>query len=107
MDSWTMGRELEERMLELGDQRTNRLQEEQEEFLAKILHGVRSGRVAILAAPLLGKSRKQVYEALLGNLENLATKQTNETGYDARQTELYVEAHRRAFDSLADQLGLR
>jgi hypothetical protein len=105
MNSWTIGREVKERMLEFCQPGTNRPQEDEEEFRTKILHSIRCGRVAILAAPMLGKSQKEVYDALMANLAKFAAQQAN--GYDARQAELYVDAHRTAYDSLADQLGLR
>jgi hypothetical protein len=107
MNYWTMGRELDQQMFEFRSKGMNGTPEERERFLKEIFHGVRfNGRVAIAAAPLMGKTQKEVYDALSKTMPNFAIEQAKETGYDDRQTELYVEAHRKAYESLAEEFGL-
>lgn len=38
-------------------------------------------------------------------MPDFALKQAKETGYDADQTELYVNLHRKAYESLAEEFG--
>jgi hypothetical protein len=104
---WTLGRELEQSMFEFRNKGMNGTPEEREDFLKQIFHGVRfNGRVAILAAPLLDKTQREVYDALSATTAPFAAAQAKETGFDAEQTALYVEAHVKAYESLAEEFGL-
>jgi hypothetical protein len=104
---WTLGRELEQDMFSFLHKGMNGTPQEREDYLKQIFHGVRfNGRVAILAAPLLGKSKSEVYDALLATTAPFATTQAKETGYDEKQTALYVEAHLKAYESLTEEFGL-
>lgn len=107
MSYWTMGRELDQQMFEFRNKGMNGTPVEREEFLKQLFHAARgNGRLAVLAAPLLGKTRQEVFDALAANVIPFATEQAKDTGYDERQTALYVEAHTKAYDSLAEQMGL-
>ncbi len=80
---------------------------ERKAFLAAVFHGVRfNGRVAIMAAKRLGKTQQEVYDELASSMPAFATKQAKETNYDTAQTQLYVDAHRKAYESLAEEFGL-
>lgn len=104
MNWWTIGRELDQKMFEYRKNGMNGTPEEREQFLNEIFHGVRfNARVMILAAPLLGKTGREVYEANFKTAIPFAIEQAKETGYDDCQTELYVEAHRKAYETLAEQ----
>jgi hypothetical protein len=106
MNWWTMGREIEQEMFNFRKRGMNGTEAERDDFLKQIFHGVRfNGRVAILAAPLMGKTQREVIDALSATMPGFAKEQANETGYDDRQTKLYVEAHAKAYESLAEQFG--
>ena len=80
--------------------------EERDEFLKAIFHGVRfNGRAAILAAPKMGISRRNMFDKLTSSMINFALKQAKETDYNEVQTNLYVEAHRKAYESLAEEFA--
>ena len=53
----------------------------------------------------MGKTQREVFDALNATMPGFATEQAEETGYDKRQTEMYVEAHVKAYESLADEFG--
>ncbi|SIO34396.1 hypothetical protein SAMN05444166_3946 [Singulisphaera sp. GP187] len=96
-----------QRMVEWRQKGMNGTPEAREEFLKAVFHGVRfNGRFAIVAAPRLGKTQREMYDTLSASMPSLAAKQAKETGYDAEQIELYVEAHRKAYESLAEEFGL-
>ena len=68
MNYWTMGRELDQQMFEFRHKGMNGTPEEREYFLKQIFHGARfNGRMAIAAAPLLGKTQREVFDALSGD----------------------------------------
>lgn len=107
MNWWTMGRELEQELFEWRSKGMNGSNEERDYFLKEVFHGVRfNGRVAILAAPSLGKTQQEVLDVLKSKVVEASAEQARETGYDERQTEMYVDAHRRAYESLAEEFGL-
>lgn len=107
MGYWTKGRELDQQMFEFRHKGMNGTPEEREDFLKQVFHAARfNGRIAVLAAPLLGKSQQEVFDALVANVIPFTTEQAKETDYDDRKTALYVEAHTKAYESLAEQLGL-
>lgn len=96
-----------QRMIAWRHKGMNGTLEEREFFLKQLFHAARfNGRVAILAAPRLNKSQQEVLDALADNVIPFTTGQAKETGFDDRQTALYVEAHIKAYESLAIQLGL-
>ncbi len=104
---WTLGRELDQQKFSFRRKGMNGTPVEREDFLKQIFHGVRfNGRVAILAAPILGKSQQEVFDALAATVIPFATEQAKETDYTAEQTALYIEAHTRAYETLAEQMGL-
>jgi hypothetical protein len=108
MNWWTMGRELDQQMFEYRKKGMNGTPAEREEFLKASFHAARfNGRMAILAAPFLGKTQREVYDALASIAARFATEQAEETGFDDRQTKQYVEAHVRAYESLAEQFAFR
>ena len=107
MSWWTMGRELDQEMFEYRNKGMNGTPQEREEFLKRSFHAARfNGQLAILAAPLLGKTKREVFDALSAVMGDFAAGQAKETGYDDKQTELYVDAHRKAYESLAEEFGL-
>jgi hypothetical protein len=57
-------------------------------------------------APTVCKTQQKVYDQLSASMPGFAAKQAKETDYDTEQTELYVEPHRRAYESLAEEFGL-
>jgi hypothetical protein len=106
MNWWTMGREIEQEMFNYRKRGMNGTPEEREEFLKATFHAARfNGRLAILAASFLGKTQREVFDALAATAAPFAAGQADETGYDDRQKQLYVEAHVRAYESLAEQFG--
>jgi hypothetical protein len=95
------------RMIEWRRKGMNGTPEEQESFLKQLFHGARfNGRLAILAAPRLKKTHQEVFDSLAADVIPFATSQARDTGYDQQQTTLYVDAHTKAYDSLAEQMGL-
>jgi hypothetical protein len=108
MNWWTMGRELDQQMFEYRKNGMTGTESEREDFLKQIFHGVRfNGRMAILAAPLLGKTEREVFDVMSASAPKFATEQAEETGFDDQQTELYVDAHVKAYESLAEQFGFK
>jgi hypothetical protein len=107
MNWWTLGRELDQYCFEFRNKGMNGTPEEREAFLKQIFHAARgNAQVAIMAAPLLKKTEQEVFDALSSTGLVFAAEQAKETGYDDRQTELYVDAHRKAYESLAERNGL-
>jgi hypothetical protein len=95
------------RLIEWRRKGMNGTPEAREEFLKAIFHGVRfNGRLGILAAPAVGKTQQEMYDQLSASMPCFATKQAKETDYNAEQTDLYVDAHRKAYEALAEEFGL-
>jgi hypothetical protein len=95
------------RMIAWRHKGMNGAPEEREKYLKAIFHGVRfNGRAAIMAARAMGRTQQQVFDQLSASMPGFAANQAKETDYDASQTELYVEAHRMAYASLAEEFGL-
>ena len=93
-----------QKMFEFRKNGMNGTPAEREDFLEQIFHGVRfNARIAISAAPLLGKTPREMYDALFATTAKFAIEQEHETGYDDHQTEMYVEAHVKAHESLKEQ----
>jgi hypothetical protein len=81
--------------------------EERKEFLKALFHGARfNGRWAIWGAHAMKKTQQEVLAILMTKVMDGIAQQAKETGYDAEQTELYIEIHRRAYESLAEEFGL-
>ena len=101
------GQELDQEMFSFRNKGMNGTAEEREEFLKQIFHGVRfNGRVAIAAAPLLGKSQKEVYDALVATTGPFASCRRRKPATMKNKTAQYVEAHIKAYESLAYEFGL-
>jgi hypothetical protein len=80
---------------------------EREEFLKQVFHAARGNAgVLMFAAPFLGKSKQEVLDILMTKVLDATSEQAKETGYDEKQTALYLEAHRKAYESLAEIHGL-
>ncbi len=60
----------------------------------------------IVASAALGKTQQEVLDILKTNVGKAAAEQAKETGFDAKQTDLYLEAHRKAYESLAEEFNL-
>jgi hypothetical protein len=103
---WTLGRELDQQMFEFRKNGMNGTPAERVEFLKATFDAARfNGRIAILAAPLMGKTPREVYDALETTAAKFSAEQAKETGFDDQQTEMHVEAHVKAYESLAEQFG--
>jgi hypothetical protein len=106
MNWWTLGREIDQKMFEYRKNGMNGTPEERDAFLNEIFRGVRfNGQVAILAAPFYGKTQREVFDIQSARTIEFAREQAEETGFDDRQTALYVEAHRKAYESLGERMG--
>ncbi len=79
MNWWTLGRELEQKMFEFRRNGMNGTPEQREAFLNEIFHGVRfNGQMAVLAAPLLGKTQREMFDVLSAQAIEFAKEQADE-----------------------------
>lgn len=79
--------------------------EEREDFLQRCFYAARFNmRVVLLAAPYLRQNPE--YDKATNRILEAAAQQARETGFDEEQTRLYVDAHRRAYESLAEEFGI-
>ena len=94
-------------MITWRSQGMNGTPEEREEFLRSVFHGVRfNGRLAILWAQAAGETEQEMCDKIYVINVQLAARQAKETDYDVEQTELYIEVHRKACESLAEDFSL-
>jgi hypothetical protein len=79
--------------------------EEREQFLKKCFHAARFNmRLVLLAAPAV--RLKPDYAAAVNRVLQATAQQARETGFDEDQIALYVDAHRKAYESLAEEFGV-
>jgi hypothetical protein len=79
--------------------------EEREEFLQRCFYAARFNmRLVLLAAP--GLRHKPEYDEATSRILDATAQQARETGFDDEQTRLYVDTHRRAYESLAEEFGI-
>jgi len=82
--------------------------EERAKFLKSCFHGARFNmRAALLATPILrpGMTQREMYDELVPKVLDNVAEQGRNSGYTAEQLELYINAHRRAYDALAGEFG--
>src|SRR5690242_15165789 len=83
----------------------NGTREEREQFLKQCFDAARFNmRLALLAAADL--RHKPRYDDAVRKILEATARQASETGFDEEQIEIYVETHRKAYESLAEEFGL-
>ena len=96
-----------QRMIAWRHKGMNGTLEERDQFIKQLFFAARfNGRFAIMAAPALKKSQREVLDVLKSKVMREVEKQADETDYDADQKNIYLEAHRKAYESLAEEFGL-
>ncbi len=106
--SWEkMGKELDEQLLKWRQEGMNGTPEQREKFLKEVFHGARGTMRAGLAAASAmnpGKSMRELLDAAVPKMLEFSRQQAIDSGFDEEQTNLFVEAQRKAYESLAEDL---
>lgn len=82
--------------------------EQREAFLKQVYQGARFNlRAVLLAAPAIapGKTPRELFESTVPSVLESVAAQARESGFDEEQTALYLETHRAAYRSLAEEFG--
>jgi len=78
---------------------------EREAFLKECFHGARFNlRVVISSMP--GLLQKAAYDQVVNNILAATATQARETGFTEEEVALYVNVHRKAYESLAEEFGI-
>ena len=101
------GKELDNAMREWRHKGINGPPEEREQFLLQCFHGARGVTRVFLSAVALsgtGRSRKEILDTAVPKLLEVVSRDAKDAGFDDEQTQAYIDVHRRAYDSLAEEL---